>query len=82
MTQFFGQNSHALGSEEEVNERGRKRQMGVVKRYRDFCSLYLLDFLRYLDRIVVQAVVVLDKQILYIESVKGHNLPDIPHHKN
>lgn len=61
---------------------GIKRQMDIEKRYRDFCSLYLLGFLSYLDRIVVQAVIVLDKQILYIESVKGHNLPDIPHHKN
>lgn len=61
---------------------GVKRQMDIEKRYRDFCSLYLLGFLSYLDRIVVQAVIVLDKQILYIESVKGHNLPDIPHHKN
>lgn len=61
---------------------GVKRQMDIEKRYRDFCSLYLLGFLSYLDRIVVQAVIVLDKQILYTESVKGHNLPDIPHHKN
>lgn len=60
----------------------RKRQMGMEKRYRDFCLIYLLDFLRYLGRIVVQAMIALDKQILYIESVKGHNLPDVPHHKN
>lgn len=56
--------------------------MGMEKRYRDFCLIYLLDFLRYLDRIVVQAMIALDKQILYIESVKEHNLPDVPHHKN
>lgn len=49
--------------------RGRmKRQMGMEKRYRDFCWLYLLDFLRYLTRMVVQAVILLDKQNPYVET--------------
>lgn len=58
----------------------------MEKRYREFCWLYLLDFLRYLARIqacVVQAVAALEKQNQYVDTwvCETGNLPDIPHHK-